>query len=134
MVFKHSNFFGGCTQGHMDMLRSAQPVCPDKQPAFEISVQNADKGFTPKDQIEARLSQFLAAESPPCICTTCPLYVDKARLLPKSTFVIGERMLGVLGECLYRRTVHADCGCGQCIICSPFITLLQAVASYTLEL
>lgn len=49
---------------------------------FEVSLTNADKGEI--DDVESRLQQFDAV-----LLTRAPLYVDKAKLLAGSSFVVG---------------------------------------------
>lgn len=76
--------------GHRELLAAAAALHPDKQPAFELSVENPDKGCIPLHETEARAAQFTACSSSfPLVLTRAPLYVDKARLLPGSTFVVG---------------------------------------------
>ena len=53
---------------------------------FELSIVNADKPPLNNFEIEQRRHQF---DDVPLALTTAPLFVDKARLFPGTTFVIG---------------------------------------------
>jgi len=55
--------------------------------AFEISVTNVDKPPLAGETVRHRLTQF-AGESPVEL-TRAPTFVEKARLFPQTTFVIG---------------------------------------------
>ena len=55
--------------------------------AFEISVTNVDKPPLPGRTIRHRLAQF--AWKSPVELTRAPTFVEKSRLFPKTTFVIG---------------------------------------------
>ena len=62
--------------------------------AFELAIVNADKPPLDFFEIEARRQQF---RNDPLVLTSAPRFVDKAKLFPNTTFVIGfdtaERVL-----------------------------------------
>lgn len=72
--------------GHLSLARIAEEV--RQQPlAFEISVTNPDKPPLARDTVRRRLAQF--AWKAPVELTRAPTFVEKARLFPKVTFVVG---------------------------------------------
>ncbi|EFJ52742.1 hypothetical protein VOLCADRAFT_78735 [Volvox carteri f. nagariensis] len=56
--------------------------------AFELTVQNADKGLLSAEDIHKRVAQFVALGLP-VVVTRAPLFTNKADLLPGSRFVVG---------------------------------------------
>jgi hypothetical protein len=64
-------------------------------PAFELSVTNVDKPLLGLEEVRCRLAQF--AWRAPVWLVRAPTFVEKARLFPGATFVIGadtaERVL-----------------------------------------
>ena len=82
-------------KGHALLARVAEEV--RQQPlAFEISVTNVDKPPLAGEAVRHRLAQF--AWKSPVELTRAPTFVEKARLFPGATFVIGvdtaERLFG----------------------------------------
>ena len=72
--------------GHLQLARVAQDL--RQQPlAFEISVTNVDKPPLAGSTIRERVAQF--AWRAPVELTRAPTFVEKSRLLPGATFVIG---------------------------------------------
>jgi hypothetical protein len=72
--------------GHMLLARVAEEL--RQQPlAFEISVTNVDKPPLAGGTVRHRLSQF--AWKSPVELTRAPTFVEKSRLFPRTTFVIG---------------------------------------------
>ena len=72
--------------GHMLLARVAEEI--RQQPlAFEISVTNVDKPPLVGTTVRHRLAQF--AWKSPVELTRAPTFVEKARLFPGTTFVIG---------------------------------------------
>ena len=72
--------------GHVLLARIAEEL--RQQPlAFEISVTNVDKPPLAGDTVRCRLAQF--AWKSPVEVTRAPTFVEKSRLFPKTTFVIG---------------------------------------------
>ena len=72
--------------GHMALARVAEEL--RQQPlAFEISVTNVDKPPLAAETVRHRLAQF--AWKAPVELTRAPTFVEKSRLFPGATFVIG---------------------------------------------
>jgi nicotinic acid mononucleotide adenylyltransferase len=72
--------------GHVLLARVAEEL--RQQPlAFEISVTNVDKPPLPVETVRYRLTQF--AWKSPVELTRAPTFVEKSRLFPRTTFVIG---------------------------------------------
>jgi hypothetical protein len=72
--------------GHVLLARIAEEL--RQQPsAFEISVTNVDKPPLSGETVRHRLTQF--AWKSPVELTRAPTFVEKSRLFPKTTFVIG---------------------------------------------
>jgi nicotinic acid mononucleotide adenylyltransferase len=72
--------------GHVLLARIAEELT--QQPlAFEISVTNVDKPPLEGRTIRQRLAQF--AWKSPVELTRAPTFLEKSRLFPKTTFVIG---------------------------------------------
>src|SRR5271168_1631860 len=78
--------FNPMHEGHVLLARVAEEV--RQQPlAFEISVANVDKPPLAGETVRHRLSQF--AWKSPVELTRAPTFLDKSRLFPSTTFVIG---------------------------------------------
>src|SRR5439155_9842711 len=72
--------------GHVLLARIAEEL--RQQPsAFEISVTNVDKPPLSGETVRDRLAQF--AWKSPVELTRAPTFVEKSRLFPGTTFVIG---------------------------------------------
>ncbi len=72
--------------GHLQLARVAQEV--RRQPlAFEISATNVDKPPLTGGTVRHRLAQF--TWKAPVELTRAPTFLEKSRLFPKATFVIG---------------------------------------------
>ena len=72
--------------GHVLLARVAEEL--RQQPlAFEISVTNVDKPPLAGQTVRQRLAQF--AWKSPVELTRAPTFVEKSRLFPRTTFVIG---------------------------------------------
>jgi hypothetical protein len=72
--------------GHLLLARVAEELT--QQPlAFEISVTNVDKPPLTGETVRHRLTQF--AWKSPVELTRAPTFVEKSRLFPRTTFVIG---------------------------------------------
>jgi hypothetical protein len=75
--------------GHAALLAAACAACgAGARGGFELSVTNADKGVLPRAEIERRAAQFTPA-TPPLVLSDAPLFVQKAALMPGTTFVVG---------------------------------------------
>jgi hypothetical protein len=80
--------------GHREMAMIAADLLG--QPAeFEISVENVDKPPLDFTELAARAAQFADA---PLWFTRAPTFVEKARLFPGATFVVGADTVERIGE------------------------------------
>src|SRR6516162_3832829 len=78
--------FNPVHEGHLLLARLAEEL--RQQPlAFEISVTNVDKPPLAGKTVRHRLAQF--AWKSPVELTRAPTFLDKSRLFPRTTFVIG---------------------------------------------
>ena len=78
--------FNPVHEGHVSLARVAEEL--RQQPvAFEISVTNVDKPPLSGETVRHRLAQF--ASKWPVELTRAPTFVEKSRLFPGTTFVIG---------------------------------------------
>jgi hypothetical protein len=87
--------FNPMHEGHILLARVAEEL--RQQPvAFEISVTNVDKPPLAGETVRRRLAQF--AWKAPVELTRAPTFVEKSRLFPGTTFVVGadtaERLFG----------------------------------------
>ena len=87
--------FNPMHDGHVLLARVAEEL--RQQPlAFEISVTNVDKPPLAGETVRHRVAQF--AWKSPVELTRAPTFVEKSRLFPGSTFVVGadtaERLFG----------------------------------------
>jgi hypothetical protein len=87
--------FNPMHEGHVSLARVAEEL--RQQPlAFELSVTNVDKPPLPGETVRHRLAQF--AWRSPVELTRAPTFVEKSRLFPGTTFVVGadtaERLFG----------------------------------------
>ncbi|HEX3952869.1 MAG TPA: hypothetical protein VHW90_04810 [Stellaceae bacterium] len=78
--------FNPMHEGHVLLARLAEEL--RQQPlAFEISVTNVDKPPLAAETVRHRLAQF--AGKAPVELTRAPTFVEKSRLFPGATFVVG---------------------------------------------
>ena len=78
--------FNPVHEGHVLLAQLAEEL--RQQPlAFEISVTNVDKPPLAGEMVRGRLGQF--AWKSPVELTRAPTFLEKSRLFPKTTFVIG---------------------------------------------
>ena len=78
--------FNPLHEGHVLLARVAEEL--RQQPlAFEISVANVDKPPLAGEAVRRRLTQF--AWKSPVELTRAPTFLEKSRLFPRATFVIG---------------------------------------------
>jgi hypothetical protein len=78
--------FNPLHEGHVLLARVAEEL--RQQPlAFEISVTNVDKPPLTRETVRHRLSQFTWKS--PVELTRAPTFLEKSRLFPGTTFVIG---------------------------------------------
>ena len=78
--------FNPMHEGHVSLARIAEEL-HQKPVAFEISVTNVDKPPLANETIRHRLTQF--AWKSPVELTRAPTFLEKSRLFPRTTFVIG---------------------------------------------
>ena len=72
--------------GHVSLARIAEEI--SQQPlAFEISVTNVDKPALESKAVRHRIAQF--AWKAPVELTRAPTFLEKSRLFPRATFVVG---------------------------------------------
>jgi nicotinic acid mononucleotide adenylyltransferase len=78
--------FNPLHDGHVLLARAAEEIT--QQPlAFELSVVNVDKPPLDSTTVRQRIAQF--AGKSPVELTRAPTFLEKARLFPNTTFVIG---------------------------------------------
>jgi hypothetical protein len=78
--------FNPVHEGHVSLARVAEEI--RQQPStFEISVTNVDKPPLPGEAVRHRIAQF--AWKSPVELTRAPTFVEKSRLFPRTTFVVG---------------------------------------------
>jgi hypothetical protein len=78
--------FNPLHSGHVMLARVAEEL--SQQPVtFEISVTNVDKPPLASETVRQRITQF--AWKAPVELTRAPTFLEKSRLFPKTTFVIG---------------------------------------------
>ncbi len=81
--------FNPVHEGHKEMANIASEIYKET-PMLEISIENVDKGRMTKEQISERLSKIHASKYLNVVALTeAPTFVDKARLFPGATFIIG---------------------------------------------
>ena len=78
--------FNPLHDGHLNLARTAAKVQGTKV-AFELSVTNVDKSALEEQEVRRRLEQFRGRGD--VVITRVPTFLEKARLLPGRTFVIG---------------------------------------------
>ena len=81
-----SGAFNPLHAGHLALADEAAAFL-DRPLAFELSAVNVDKPPLPLETILARLAQFAGRR--PVYLTGAPTFVEKARLFPGCTFVVG---------------------------------------------
>ncbi len=82
-----SGSFDPLHDGHLALARTASQML-GVETAFELSVLNVDKPPLGEDEISRRLRQFEGVSD--VALTRAPTFVEKARILPNVTFVIGR--------------------------------------------
>lgn len=78
--------FNPLHDGHIELAHTATAVL-DKPVAFELSAANVDKPSLESSILLERIAQF--AGRYPVYATNAPTFLDKARLFPGVTFVVG---------------------------------------------
>ena len=103
--------FNPLHEGHAALARAAEEL--RRQPlAFEISVTNVDKPPLAGETVRHRLTQF--AWKSPVELTRAPTFLEKSRLFPGATFVVGadtaERLVAPKYYGDDERRMHAALG------------------------
>lgn len=81
-----SGAFNPLHDGHLGMAQAASKLL-DRPVAFELAAVNVDKPPLPPEVILNRIAQF--AGSYPVYVSNAPTYLEKSRLYPGATFIIG---------------------------------------------
>lgn len=81
-----SGAFNPLHEGHLSLAKEAQKRL-DRPIAFELAAHNADKGPLASEEVLERLAQF--AGRWPVTVSHAATFVEKARLYPQTTFVVG---------------------------------------------
>ena len=81
-----SGAFNPLHDGHEGMLRAAARIT-GREGVFELSVVNVEKTELTENEVRERLSQFGGRFT--ALISRAPTFVEKSRLMPDSTFVIG---------------------------------------------
>ena len=78
--------FNPLHEGHLALARQAAELM-NIEAAFELTILNADKPPLEAEEVRRRLAQFVWRA--PMWLTQAPTFVEKARLFPGATFVVG---------------------------------------------
>ena len=78
--------FNPLHRGHLSCAKAAKEASK-RNVVFEISMEHPNKGLLDDDEVTKRVKQF---EGETVVVTRAPLYIDKAKIFPNSTFVIGS--------------------------------------------
>lgn len=81
-----SGSFNPLHDGHLTLVRIAEEMLGEKV-AFELSVINVDKPPLSEKEVLDRLAQFAGRYE--IVAANAPTFIEKARLYPGTTFVIG---------------------------------------------
>ena len=81
-----SGSFNPLHQGHLDLASTASELL-EEDVAFELSVQNADKPALQTPVALRRIAQFAGRYT--IFASTAPTFIEKARIFPGTTFVVG---------------------------------------------
>ena len=78
--------FNPLHDGHRGLAAAAAAMC-GREVLFELSVTNVDKPPLAEDELRRRLEQFKGTGG--VLLTRAPRFIEKARVLPGSVFVLG---------------------------------------------
>jgi hypothetical protein len=81
-----SGAFNPLHQGHEGMLNAATGITGTAG-VFELSVVNVDKPELPEDEVRERVSQFSGRYT--ALISRAPTFLEKSRIMPGASFVIG---------------------------------------------
>ncbi len=81
-----SGSFNPLHSGHLGMAAAAAALL-ERPVTFELSAVNVDKPPLPTATILARMGQFAGRHG--IIASDAPTYIEKARLYPSATFIVG---------------------------------------------
>lgn len=81
-----SGSFNPLHEGHLDLARVAGEILGEEV-SFELSVINADKPPLSSPEALRRIAQFAGRYT--IYASTAPIFIEKARLFPGTTFVVG---------------------------------------------
>ncbi len=81
-----SGSFNPLHDGHLDLARVAGELLGEEV-SFELSVHNVDKPSLPLPIVQRRLAQFAGRYT--IFASTAPTFLEKARIFPGATFVVG---------------------------------------------
>jgi hypothetical protein len=88
--------------GHLSLAEGVAQMS-NQSVFFEMSASHPDKGYLSETDVVQRVSQFFSGRvCQPVIVSRCSLYIDKARMFPHSTIVIGaDTMVRILNPKYY---------------------------------
>jgi hypothetical protein len=78
--------FNPLHEGHEGMLKAATGITSGTG-AFELSIVNVDKPELPEDEVRERMSQFAGRYT--TLISRAPTFLEKSRIMPGASFVIG---------------------------------------------
>ena len=81
-----SGSFNPLHEGHLGMAGAASELL-ERPVAFELSAVNVDKPALPASAILSRIAQFAGRH--PIYVSNAPTYVEKSRIYPNATFIVG---------------------------------------------
>ena len=97
-----SGSFNPLHDGHLEMAQAAAEMI-GKPVAFELSAANADKPPLPQNTVLHRLAQFAGRHT--VYASTAPTFIEKSRIYPGTTFVIGyDTALRILQPRFYQNS------------------------------
>ncbi|MGH9675937.1 MAG: hypothetical protein ACRD36_02445, partial [Candidatus Acidiferrum sp.] len=97
--------FNPLHEGHLQMARVAAQQLGSAA-AFELSIANVDKPTLAHEEVRRRLAQFTWRA--PIWLTPAPTFLEKARLFPGSTFVVGADTAVRIADLRFHGNVEAN--------------------------